>query len=55
MCIRDRGCTRDCRLDELKQLKSEGSAEQIVLLGVKSALNPVSYTHLDVYKRQWVP
>ena len=56
MCIRDRTCTLDLPFGEyyVKELKApEGfvSSDE-VLEFVAEYQGPVSYTHLDVYKRQ---
>ena len=51
MCIRDRPITMRCgvkRTVSLKSFRSTGSLISICLRRV----SPVSYTHLDVFKRQ---
>ena len=45
MCIRD-------RLNGYRLLLPEGTLDYFDLVDVKESVNAVSYTHLDVYKRQ---
>ena len=44
-------CIRDSMYDVLQGI-SDHAKLQIVLNAVEKGSNPVSYTHLDVYKRQ---
>ena len=46
MCIRDRGGTEQIELEPV-------TARYVELAGISRA-TPVSYTHLDVYKRQGI-
>ena len=56
MCIRDRkkGVTQDVELtaEDLKELAGQFKAEYKSKIGEDFPSDPVSYTHLDVYKRQ---
>ena len=55
MCIRDRSNAADLMklLDEvLPYLSTDMTNSQIMLLAAKCIPITVSYTHLDVYKRQ---
>ena len=56
MCIRDRlytALTRKLRDQVLADVESKGMAKsQMSILDALLKLRPVSYTHLDVYKRQ---
>ena len=48
MCIRDRDVLADAQIAEAVQVDLEGE----VLAQIAADAEPVSYTHLDVYKRQ---
>ena len=52
MCIRDRVDTDHVEDDEQDEESQQTSAEDEEVLCLQ-ALEPVSYTHLDVYKRQY--
>ena len=54
MCIRDRAMPLDKFIAEVMEiLKSQPASGEICVETVKRLrLAPVSYTHLDVYKRQ---
>ena len=51
MCIRDRSITMT-KPKTLDQLRAEKERAETQLAQEKHKLEPVSYTHLDVYKRQ---
>ena len=57
MCIRDRIKVEDLKDEFFKPLirqTFEKSGERMTAAQIRHRLRPVSYTHLDVYKRQGV-
>ena len=58
MCIRDRVTDRDKHMERWQQMKLDGTPLEKIRAGQmmeavgNEPLTPVSYTHLDVYKRQ---
>ena len=59
MCIRDRYCTQPALSYQIRSLEKEldlarfeRSTTRVALTEAGRAFVPVSYTHLDVYKRQ---